>query len=81
MTLLTYAPRTVVGLTPEAVLDTFAIYQPKTARMVAEEFDIDPERAAELLDELARRKELTKTYGGTDTPVWLRRHPATIPAA
>ncbi|MFC4358607.1 hypothetical protein ACFO0N_11710 [Halobium salinum] len=77
MTQLTYAPRhrTVAEPTPDAVLATFATYQPKTARMVAEEFGIAEETAVDLLERLAGRGDLTKTYGGTETPVWLRPHP------
>ncbi|MFC6725619.1 hypothetical protein ACFQE1_14840 [Halobium palmae] len=61
--------------TPDTVLRSFDTYQPKTARMVAEEFGIDEATAVRILDRLVDREELTETYGGTETPVWIRRHP------
>jgi hypothetical protein len=65
----------VEELTGEDVLATFAVYQPKTAVMVAEEFDVERRRAVELLDDLAEHHDLTKARAGTETPVWLRPHP------
>jgi hypothetical protein len=62
-------------LTQEDVLETFSVYQPKTAPMVAEELDVPRGRVVELLDELTAHRELTKARGGTETPVWLRPHP------
>lgn len=62
-------------LTEEDVLATFSTYQPKTALMVAEEFDIERARAVRLLDRLAEERDLTKARSGTETPVWLRPHP------
>jgi predicted ArsR family transcriptional regulator len=62
-------------LTREDVLETFSVYQPKTAVMVAEELGVTRRRAVELLDELAKRRLLTKARGSTKTPVWIRPHP------
>ncbi|MFC4356521.1 hypothetical protein ACFO0N_00995 [Halobium salinum] len=59
--------------TPDDVLSRFAPFQAKSAGMVAEEFGVDRQTAAALLDELAERRTMTKVYGNTDTPVWLRR--------
>lgn len=67
--------RTTEELSEKDVLETFSAYQPKTALMVAEEFGVEQQRAAELLDDLANRSELTKARAGTETPVWLRSHP------
>jgi hypothetical protein len=83
MTQLSYPEQTPTERTtgapiPEAVLATFDTYQPKTAGMVAEEFEVDEATAARVLDRLARRGRLTKARGGTETPVWLR--PAPNPA-
>ncbi|MFC6725082.1 hypothetical protein ACFQE1_12005 [Halobium palmae] len=71
----TVRERTTEKLDREDVLAAFAVYQPKTARMVAEEFDVDRRRAAKLLDELVADRDLTKARGSTETPVWLRPHP------
>lgn len=66
---------TAEELDRENVLATFRAYQPKTAQMVAEEFDVERSWAVELLDELAADRELTKARGSTETPFWLRPHP------
>lgn len=63
---------------PTDVLDTFAVYQVKTAGMVADEFGIDPEAAVVLLDELVARGALTKMRGHTATPAWIRPHPPRV---
>ena len=60
---------------PTDVLGTFAVYQVKTAGMVADELGIDPEAAVILLDELVARGALTKMRGHTATPAWIRPHP------
>ena len=61
-------------VTPREVLTSFDVYQPKTARMVADEYDIGTDAATELLATLEEREKLTKARGGTETPVWLRRY-------
>ncbi|MFC4356520.1 hypothetical protein ACFO0N_00990 [Halobium salinum] len=67
-------------LTPEDVLETFATFQARSARLVAEDVGVDVETATDLLDELTDRGLLTKVYGDTDTPVWLRRTSPRTPA-
>ena len=62
-------------VTPTDVLDTFAVYQVKTAGMVADELGIDREAAVILLDELVARGTLTKMRGHTAMPAWIRPHP------
>lgn len=61
------------SLTPDDVLETFSTFQAKTARLVAEDVDVDIDTATDLLDELTERGDLTKVYADTDVPVWLRR--------
>jgi predicted ArsR family transcriptional regulator len=72
--------RTTGAPTTEAVLATFDTYQPKTAGMVAEEFEVAETTAARILDRLVRRGDLTKARGSTETPVWLRPDPTPSPA-
>ena len=62
-------------VTPTDVLDAFAVYQVKTAGMVADEFGVDREAAVILLDELVARRSLTKMRGHTETPAWILPHP------
>ena len=67
-------------VTPTDVFDAFGVYQVKTAGMVADELDIDPEAAVILLDELVARGALTKMRGHTATPAWIRPHPPRVQA-
>ena len=62
-------------VTPTDALDAFAVYQTKTAGMVADELGIDREAAVILLDELVARGALTKIRAHTTTPAWIRPHP------
>ena len=66
------------GVTPTDVLDTFAVYQVKTAGMVADELGVDRETAAVLLDELVARGSLTKMRAHTGTPAWILPHPPRV---
>jgi CRP-like cAMP-binding protein len=68
----TWRERSQRRVTPEDVLETYSVFQPKTARMVARELGIDPGDAVRLLTRLEMRGELVKARGGTETPVWLR---------
>lgn len=75
----TARPAPTLAPAPDAVLRTFATYQPKTAAMVAEEFDVDEGTAREILRRLVRRGDLTNARAGTGTPVWIRTHPGPAP--
>lgn len=59
-------------VTPAAVLETFAGFQPRTDGMIVEQFGIDRHAAEALLDEPERWGELTMARAGTEVPVWLR---------
>lgn len=60
--------------TAQDVLETFAVYQPRTAEMVAAATGINRTIAERVLSELETRGELTRARGGTDVPVWFRPH-------
>ncbi|MFC6725618.1 hypothetical protein ACFQE1_14835 [Halobium palmae] len=57
------------------VFDSFGTYQPKTARMVAEEFGIDVDTARYHLDRLTGWRLLTRARANTENPLWIRAHP------
>ena len=65
-------------VTPTDALDAFAVYQVKTAGMMADELGIDREAAVVLLDELVARGALTKMRAHTVTPAWIRPHPPQV---